>query len=281
MYINTPLNYTGSKFKLLDQILPLFDYTKSNFVDLFTGGGVVYTNVLDRYDNIIINDIIEDIIGIHKSLYTNNNKFIEEVKSLCISKDDSNGYNDLRNSYNNEKSSSKLYALMLSCNNNMIRFNKKFNFNQTFGKRTFNDNTQKKIDDSFEHYKKYPNKVDFRSEHFMNIPIKSNTFYYVDPPYGYTKTTDNEMSRKQISEAGYNAFWNKEDDIKLYNYLKEIDSIGSTFMISGVLKHNNEVCWILDKLINDNYNYIELDYNYNKVSKNGNKDTIEIIIKNY
>ena len=39
-YINTPFNYTGSKIKLLDQILPEMDYTKKYFVDLFTGGGV-------------------------------------------------------------------------------------------------------------------------------------------------------------------------------------------------------------------------------------------------
>ena len=34
-YINTPLNYTGSKFKLLEQILPKLDYTK-NYLGLVT-----------------------------------------------------------------------------------------------------------------------------------------------------------------------------------------------------------------------------------------------------
>ena len=33
MYIETPFNYTGSKHRILDQILPLFDYSKRNFVD--------------------------------------------------------------------------------------------------------------------------------------------------------------------------------------------------------------------------------------------------------
>src|SRR5574344_1815734 len=46
--INPPFNYTGSKFKLLDQILPLLDYNKEYFIDLFCGGGSVYTNVLDK-----------------------------------------------------------------------------------------------------------------------------------------------------------------------------------------------------------------------------------------
>ena len=38
-YIEPPLNYTGSKFKLLEQLIPMFDYSKSYFVDIFTGGG--------------------------------------------------------------------------------------------------------------------------------------------------------------------------------------------------------------------------------------------------
>jgi site-specific DNA-adenine methylase len=58
--IETPFNYTGSKFKLLEQLLPEFDTTKSTFVDVFTGGGSVYTNVLDKYEKVIVNDIITD-----------------------------------------------------------------------------------------------------------------------------------------------------------------------------------------------------------------------------
>ena len=62
MFIETPFNYTGSKFKLLEQILPEMDYTKSYFVDLFCGGGSVYTNVFDKFDKIIANDIIKDLM---------------------------------------------------------------------------------------------------------------------------------------------------------------------------------------------------------------------------
>lgn len=38
--IKSPLNYTGGKFKLLPQILPLFPNDINTFVDLFGGGGV-------------------------------------------------------------------------------------------------------------------------------------------------------------------------------------------------------------------------------------------------
>ena len=71
--IETPYNYTGSKFKLLEQILPQFDYTKPYFVDLFMGGGSVYTNVVDKYEKILANDIIGDLVGIHRELLNSDN----------------------------------------------------------------------------------------------------------------------------------------------------------------------------------------------------------------
>lgn len=37
MYIDSVMNYTGSKYKLLDQILPNFDYSKRYFIDMFAG----------------------------------------------------------------------------------------------------------------------------------------------------------------------------------------------------------------------------------------------------
>jgi len=91
---------------------------------------------------------------------------------------------------------------------------------------------------------------------------------YADPPYSNT-------------EAGYNAFWKKGDDNKLYEFLKHIDKIGASFMISGVLSHDNKTCELLQNLINDGYRSKELVYDYNKVSRKGNKDTTEIIIMNY
>lgn len=43
--IQSPLNYTGGKYKLLPQILPLFPKDIDVFVDLFCGGCNVGINV--------------------------------------------------------------------------------------------------------------------------------------------------------------------------------------------------------------------------------------------
>ena len=46
--IASPLNYTGGKFKLLTQILPLFPNRINTFVDLFSGGCNVGLNVRSK-----------------------------------------------------------------------------------------------------------------------------------------------------------------------------------------------------------------------------------------
>lgn len=281
MYIDTVMNYTGSKFKLLEQILPLFDYKKSTFIDLFCGGGSVYTNIVDKYDIIIINDIINDIINIHKEL-AESDDIINSTKELCIDlKESQEAYLKLRDEYNKNNTASMLWALILSCNSNMMRFNKEGLFNQTWGKRSWNKNTDKKVEIFKNHIREYKNKIQYQSSNFNAIDLITNAFYYIDPPYGYCKEGDS-ISNKQISEAGYNAFYYQKDDINLYNYCKDINNIGSTFMLSGVLEHGGKRSWLLDKLISEGFRYVELNYEYEKINKtNSNKQTKEIIIMNY
>jgi DNA adenine methylase Dam len=266
-YIKTPLNYTGSKFRFLDQILPMFNYDKNTFIDLFTGGGSIYTNVLDKYNKIIINDIIKDLIGIHKELLKSDN-IINNVKNLVVSKDDKDGYMSLRDNYNNDPSPDKLWALMLCCTNNMLRFNKKFKFNQTFGKRSYNMSTEKKVQEFINHIRKYKDKLVYRNEYFSNIKY-NNSMVYIDPPYSNT-------------EAGYNSYWNKDDDILLYEYIKDIEKDFS-FLVSGIMgDHDNKKSRLVEMLLSDGYNYKIINGDYNHVSRNKRKKQgNEIIIYNY
>lgn len=266
--IETPFNYTGSKFKLLNQILPNFDYTKSNFVDLFTGGGSIYTNVVDKYQKVLVNDVISDLIGIHEYLVCGD-EIISETKSICPGKNNALGFMELRNSYNENPTPSKLWALMLSSTNNMMRFNQKFKYNQTYGERGWNSNTDVKVERFANHIRKYKDNLKFISKSFYDVNINSSdVMYYCDPPYSNT-------------QAGYNAYWKKDDDDKLYNYLLNLNKIGASFMISGSLNHNGESCKLLNDLISYGFKSKILDFDYNKVSRVGKKETKEIIIMNY
>jgi adenine-specific DNA-methyltransferase len=280
-YINPPFNYTGGKFKLLDQILPKFDYSKPTFIDLFTGGGSVYCNVLDKYNKILVNDIISDLIGIHKQL-TLSDKIIDDVKMLCVAKDDQVGFHKLRDDYNINPTPAKLWALMLCSTNNMLRFNKSMKYNQSFGRRNFNISTEKKVNEYVSLIRPYGNKMFYTSKHFKDIPITLKAFYYIDPPYSNIINNDGQISNKKISEAGYNILYNKQDDIDLYEYIHKLNKVGATFMISGLLEHNDKKSWILTKLMQDGFNFTYIDTDYHKVSRQSeDKKSKEIIIYNY
>jgi len=270
-YINSALNFTGSKYKILDQILPELDFTKKYFVDLFAGSGVVGFNVVDKYDKILTNDIIKDLIGIHKELINNPLEFIEKVKSLVVSKEDQSGFNKLRENYNNNNSAEGLYALLLCSTNNMLRYSLSFRYNQTFGKRTYNSSTEKKLNEFIKHITPYKNKILFSSKHFAEIKILKPSMIYIDPPYSN-------------STAGYNNYWKKDDDNKLYKYCKELDKNNNSFMLSGIIgEHKDGKRWkLIDDLIADGYKYKILDFDYEGVArKKKSKNSQEIIIYNY
>lgn len=193
---------------------------------------------------------------------------IETTKQLCPGKDNPEGYQELRNSYNNEPTPEKLWALMLSCTNNMMRFNQKFKFNQTYGNRGWNQKTEVKVDTFIKHIRQYQKNITYLSEHFENIETNSDMMLYIDPPYSNT-------------EAGYNAFWKKDYDVKLYDWIKKSEKNGSSFAVSGVLTHDGKPCQLLDMLMNDGYNMVNINCDYNKVSRSGNKETKEVLIFNY
>lgn len=70
--IKSALNYTGGKYKLLPQLLPLFPESYNNFIDLFSGGATVAVNLANinksKTKKYIINDISEEVIDFYKYL---------------------------------------------------------------------------------------------------------------------------------------------------------------------------------------------------------------------
>ena len=69
-YIKSPLNFTGGKYKLLPQIIPLLPDDIRVFVDLFGGGFNVGVNV--NCKKVIYNDSYSQIVDLIKHFYENN-----------------------------------------------------------------------------------------------------------------------------------------------------------------------------------------------------------------
>ena len=233
MIFKPPTNYAGSKDKLMPQILKYFPDVNSvdKFYDVFAGGLSVSIN--SPYNNIIANDIIKPLIQFYSNLKKsiddgNLEQEIGKIVSYKVDKKSKEHFLKTREEFNKTSDPYLFFALVSSCTNNMMRFNKSFKFNQTFGERTINDNTIQKIKDYA--YVLEKKKIKFYSKNYqelfkLNAPSKDD-FIYLDPPY-------------MISEAGYNAYWSKDLEEGLYKLMDELDSQGIRFMMSNVSKHKD------------------------------------------
>lgn len=302
--IQSPLNYTGGKYKLLPQILPHFPKDIDYFVDLFCGGGNVGINVL--CNKVLFNDknsIIRYMFGTFKNMdkeetfrlidsiikeygLSDSDKYGYEYYGCNsadgLSKYNTNGYLRLREDFNKMQNKDHgyyitLYVLIVYSFNNQIRFNRKGEFNLPAGKRDFNRKMREKLSAFIDRLKS--GDYTFESNDFREIfdeGWNDKTFVYVDPPYLITCATYNEQDG-----------WNEKLEKELLNYLDKLNDRGIRFALSNVLQSKGKENKILLDWVNRNigrYRVIYLDYNYansNYHTKDRTSKTDEVLIVNY
>lgn len=301
--IQSPLNYTGGKFRLLPQILPLFPQNIDIFVDLFCGGGNVGINVISN--KTILNDIEENLKYLFNTFKNLGNDFFplidDIIKKYELSNSSINGYEyygcnstlglapynkdkflKLREEFNNNPDFgyyhyALLYVLIIYSFNNQMRFNKQGHFNLPVGKRDFNEKMRDKLQRFITRLQTYNfefTNYDFRE--FDISQLNKDSFVYIDPPYLITCATYNEQDG-----------WNEQDEKDLLDFIDTLHSKNIKFALSNVLRNKNKENAILidwaDKN-KDKYKTIKLNYNYNNSnyqSKNKDSITEEVLIINY
>lgn len=283
-YIKSPLNYHGGKYKILNQIIPLFPSKINKFVDLFGGGFNVGINV-HNCEEIIYNDTNNHVVEILRTFGYNTGEDIigaieELIESFKLSKTNKDGFLELRKWYNEMKSkfeytnfgSIVLYTLICYSFNNQIRFNSKGEFNMPFGKNksSFNPTLKSKFIKFIDELHK--KNVEFFNMDFIELITTSDfskdDFIYCDPPYFGSVATYNE-----------NDGWSEENEKTLLDTLDLLNEKGIRFALSNNLKYENP---LLDKW-KDKYNihYLNSDYsNCNYQKKDKSKDC-EVLITNY
>ena len=104
-YIKSPLNYTGGKYKILDDIIPCFPKNIGTFVDLFGGGFNVGINI--NSDKIIYNDhniFLAQMFEYFKQEGINIIKKIHSrIQEFELSDENQEGYLALRREYNKNR----------------------------------------------------------------------------------------------------------------------------------------------------------------------------------
>lgn len=305
--IQSPLNYTGGKFKLLPQILPLFPKDIDVFVDLFCGGCNVGINV--ECNKVIYNDINRDILLLCET-FRNLNKqdtfdiIYEIIDKYGLSLASKNGYayygcesNDglgkynrdrflqLRSDFNERRTNGRidyyyfimLYVIIVYAFNNQIRFNSKDEYNLPVGKRDFNHKMEQKLSSFIDRIKGQDcefNCSDFRQ--FDISRLKRNDFVYADPPYLITCATYNEQDG-----------WTESDEKELLAFLDGLNKNNIRFALSNVLRSKGKENRILIDWLERNkgvYNPVPLNFSYsnsNYQTKDKSSRSEEVLIVNY
>ncbi|MDY0276486.1 MAG: Dam family site-specific DNA-(adenine-N6)-methyltransferase [Acholeplasma sp.] len=307
----SPLNYTGNKYRILNQIKPFFPTKIKCMVDLFCGGATVGLNVdaekvifvdnnikvinllkfLARQDFDEFLLLCEKLIDKYGLSYSYKNGY-KIYRLKCSSKTDNNGLKDfntkgfyaLREDYNkliNKETDNAylmLYLLMVYAFNNDIRFNSVGEFNLPIGKTDLNRMNVDKV-------KNYINKVrimkteficmSFNSPEFENI-VSQADFIYMDPPY-------------LIGNAVYNASWNSQSEYALLDFIDSLLDRNINFALSNVIEKVGRINEPLSYWCHLNQNRIDvhhIEYNYrsasyNKITRNAKEQEILVTNKRY
>ena len=300
--IQSPLNYTGGKYKLLPQILPLFPQGINCFVDLFCGGCNVGINV--DSNGVIYNDIDEHLFYLFNTFKNLDKEVTFElifkiIKDYDLSLVCENGYDyyncdsgsgvgsynkerflKLRDDFNHHKQEDyyyylMLYVLIVYAFNNQIRFNAKGEYNLPVGKRDFNKKMQTKLSAFIDRLHRQD--CFFSCKSFTEFDVSDLTerdFVYVDPPYLITCATYNEQDG-----------WNEDHEKELLKFLDGLNSKQIRFALSNVLRSKGkENTILLEWLSKNNYTIHHLNYGYansNYQTKDKQSKSEEVLITNY
>lgn len=281
-YIKSPLNYIGGKYKLLDQILPLFPKNIDTFVDIFSGGANVGINV--KAKEYIFNDMNNRINEMFRYFQTQPPvKLVQQIEERIdeweLSKTNEEAFLAFRKYYNKNPNPLDLYVLSSFSYNYQFRFNNSMEFNNPFGRNRshFSENMRNNLlnfttklqtlsatfSDSF-----------FEEFDFSNLTNKD--FVYLDPPYLITTGSYNDGKR------GFSD-WSEIQEKELYRVLKFLSERNIKWALSNVIFHKGKTNELLLNFIkNEDYFVTELSYNYNNSSHNTNRgESVEVLVTNY
>lgn len=287
LYIKSPLNYIGGKYKILNQIIPKFPKKINTFVDLFGGGFNVGINV--DAETVVYNDVIEPLCELMNYFSDNEadeviKKLEDNIKNNCLDKENTDAFLQLRNKYNHniyENEDEKIldfYSLILYSFNYQIRFNQNMKYNTPFGKNrsSYNPNIKKNLEKFIKKINK--TNVKITKDKFVDFDFSNlgeDDFVYCDPPYLITTGSYNDGNRG-IKD------WTIEDEKKLLDILDDLNSRGIKFALSNVLVANDKKNEILTEWSKKYTVYIiENSFNNSNYRRKKKDDIIEVLITNY
>lgn len=269
--IESPLNYTGSKYSILNEITKVLPKHISTFIDIMGGAFNVGVNVVA--EKVIYNEFLPHTFNIIKTLLNEDscyiiNKVETIINDFKLEKSNKENYILLRNDYNNTKDIYKLFVLHMYCFQNQMRFNGKLEFNSPVGNCSYNTTLTERIQKFIprsNNYKLF--NLSYKDIDISNLD-KDSVFYF-NPPYFITNATYNDGKRGFVG-------WNADEETKLLEYITFLHENGFKFILSNVIYHNENTNYILAEWVKTHkFNVVNID----NVGAKNTRD--EVIITNY
>lgn len=283
--IRSPLNYTGGKYKLLRQLLPLLPSNIKIFVDLFAGGFNVGINI--RACRVLLNDNLTYLIDLYRYILGHNLNHVigyieKRIDKYALTLHNQEGYLALRSEYNRTRHPLDLFTLAAFSFNHQIRFNNNHEFNSPFGRERsrYNAVMKKNLSDFVTAFRSM--NVEISNLDFGSVDLSalgSADLVYCDPPYLMTTGTYNDGKR------GFTG-WNDKEEHRLLAFLDSLNERSIRFALSNVLVHKGSRNDILsDWLAERRYNVHPLSMCYGNSSYHtrdrGRNSTCEVLVTNY
>lgn len=274
------LYYAGSKHKVVEQIKEYLPDKIKNLYVPFCGGLNDVINI--KADEYYLNDNCQQLVELYNwfkkvpSFAYINNAIKCLINYNWLSDDNKEGYLQLREDYNNTFTwkNEKLLTLICHSFSNQIRFNNKGEFNLPFGMRSYNKESEKRLNNLTDFFKNnYVNLMYGDYKIFFNIYhkfISKDDFVLIDPPYAQSDST-------------YNKNWNEDDLNRLLEHL--IDT-NIRFGLTEFLFYKGDLNFVLNNWIKKNetkLKIIKLNSNFDNSNYQRKSDigiTQEVFITN-
>lgn len=279
--VKSPINYSGGKYKLLKQILPLFPSNINTFVDLFCGAGTVGINV--NANKIIFNDYINYLLNLFsvwksKSLEEINTCIDNTILKHSLSATNKESFLKFRDWYNQTKNIEDLFILICYSFNFQMRFNNKHQYNSSFGYEasTMNDNIRNNINLFVDLLHK--KNISFQSKDYRDVnlsKLSKDDLVYCDPPY---------LISGAVYQDGKRGFkgWNQQDDFDLYNLLTKLDKQGVKFALSNMFySKDRSNKYLIEWAKSYNVHFLKANYNGSNYQRTEKGKDVEVLITNY
>lgn len=241
IYYESPLNYIGSKAKIVGEILKYVPDEYTHFYDLFGGGFNVGVN--SKCDTVTYNDINHFVKEIIESICTYDTYdfllYVKKViKKFNLTAADADAYIEARAYYNslpvNKKDPRLLFTIIMYGFQQQIRFNSKHEFNNPVGMRWLNDKVLEKLISFSRHIKEI--RCEFCSTDYSDFEnrIEPGSIVYLDPPYQLTTGSYNDGKR------GFKG-WSDTQEAALFLFADALTKRGIPFILSYVAEHKGNV----------------------------------------